>query len=175
MQKGTMLMKRKTKNIIIAFTVLIIVISVVITLISLSNRNLGNKIKNYGIEVFVPDGLADKYKDLIPLSLESWEIYEYKLDNEEIKAIEKELDNGYWTELEKEDSEYFLRDYFYPPILDKEWQKDFQLSDEVYVSSYAGYQKPYHYSETSVFDNLCVFVYDKESSTYYGIYVYLGR
>ena len=175
MQKGTMLMKRKTKNIIIAFTVLIIVISVVITLISLSNRNLGNKIKNYGIEVFVPDGLADKYKDLIPLSLESWEIYEYKLNNEEIKAIEEELGNGYWSKIKKEDSEYFLRDYFYPSVLDKEWQKDFQLSDEVYVSSYAGYQKPYHYSETSVFDNLCVFVYDKESSTYYGIYVYLGR
>lgn len=168
-------MKRKAKNIIIVFAVLIIVISVVLTLILLSNRNFGNKIDNYDTKVFVPNGLADKYKDLIPLSLESWEIYEYKLDNEEIKAIEKELDNGYWTELEKEDSEYFLRDYFYPPILDKEWQKDFQLSDEVYVSSYAGYQKPYHYSETSVFDNLCVFVYDKESSTYYGIYVYLGR
>ena len=77
--------------------------------------------------------------------------------------------------MKKEDSEYFLRDYFYPSVLDKKWQNDFQLSDEVYVSSYAGYQKPYHYSETSVFDNLCVFVYDEESAIYYGIYVYLGR
>ena len=85
-------MKRKAKNIIIVFAVLIIVISVVLTLISLSNRNFGNKIDNYDTKVFVPNGLADKYKDLIPLSLESWEIYEYKLDNEEIKAIEKELD-----------------------------------------------------------------------------------
>ena len=168
-------MKRKAKNIIIVFAVLIIVISVVLTLISLSNKNFGNKIENYNIEVFVPDGLADKYKNLNPLSLESWEIYEYKLDNEEIKVIEEELDNGYWSKLKKDDSEYFLRDYYYPSILDKEWQKDFQLSDEVYISSYSEYQKPYHYSETSVFDNLCVFVYDKESSTYYGIYVYLGR
>ena len=130
---------------------------------------------NYDIKVFVPDGLADKYKNLMPLSLESWEIFEYKLDNEDIKAIEEELNNGYWAKSEKEDSEYFLRDYFYPPELNKEWQKDFQLSDEVYVSSYAGYQKPYYYSETSVFDNLCVFVYDEESAIYYGIYVYLGR
>lgn len=169
-----MLMK-KAKNIIIVFAVLIIVISVVLSLISLNNRNFGDKIENYDIEVFVPDGLADKYKNLTPLSLESWEIYEYKLDNEEIKAIEEELDNGYWSKLKKEDIEYFLRDYFYPPILNKEWQKDFQLSNEVYISSYAGYQKTYHYSETSIFDNWYVFVYDKEASVYYGIYVYLGH
>lgn len=168
-------MKRKTKNIIVIFAVLIIIISAVLTLISLNNRNFGNKIDNYDIKVFVPDGLADKYKNLIPLLFESWEIFEYKLDNEEIKVIEEELDNGYWAKLEKEDSEYFLRDYFYPPKLNKEWQKDFQLSDEVYVSSYVGYQQPYHYSETSVFDNWYVFVYDKEASVYYGIGVYLGR
>lgn len=166
---------KKAKNIIVVFAVLIIILSVVLSSISLNRRNFGNKIENYDIEVFVPDGLADKYKNLTPLSLESWEIYEYKLDNEKIKAIEGELDNGYWSKLKKEDSEYFLRDYFYPPILNKEWQKDFKLSDEVYVSSYAGYQKPYHYSETSVFDNWYVFVYDKEFATYYGIYVYLGR
>ena len=156
-------MKRKTKNIIVVFAVLIIIISVMLTLNSLNNRNFGNKIENYNIDVFVPDGLADKYKNLNPLSLESWEIYEYKLDN------------GYWSKLKKDDSEYFLRDYYYPSILDKEWQKDFQLSDEVYISSYSEYQKPYHYSETSVFDNWYVFVYDKEFATYYGIYVYLGR
>lgn len=167
-------MKRKNK-IIIVLSASIVTIGIVLSLISLNNRNFGNKIDNYDIKVFVPDGLADKYKNLMPLSLESWEIFEYKLDNEDIKAIEEELNNGYWAKSEKEDSEYFLRDYFYPPELNKEWQKDFQLSDEVYVSSYAGYQKPYYYSETSVFDNLCVFVYDEESAIYYGIYVYLGR
>lgn len=168
-------MKRKTKNIIVVFAVLIIILSVVLSSISLNRRNFGDKIENYDIEVFVPDGLADKYKNLTPLSLESWKIYEYKLDDEEIKVVEEELDNGYWSKLEQEDKYFFIRDYFYPQKSNKKWQKDFQLSDEVYVSSYAGYQKPYHYSETSIFDNWYVFVYDKESAVYYGIYVYLGR
>lgn len=168
-------MKRKTKNIIIFFTILIIAISILMFLISLNNKNLSNKVENYDIEIFVPDGLADKYKNLTPLTFESWEIYEYKLNDNEIEAIEKELDNGYWAKLEGEDKEYFVRDYFYPPELNKEWQKDFQLSDEVYVSSYMGYQNPYHHSETSIFDNWVVFVFDKENSTYYGICVYLGR
>ncbi len=167
-------MERKTKNIIVLFAS-IVIIGIVLSVISLNNRNFGNIIDNYDIKVFVPDGLADKYKNLMLLSLESWEIFEYKLDSEEIKAIEEELDNGYWAKLEKEDSEYFLRDYFYPPELNKEWQKEFQLSDDVHVSSYAEYQQPYHYTETSVFDNYIVFVYDKEASAYYGICVYLGR
>lgn len=170
-----MLTKIKSKKIIVVIVVLIIIISAVLSFISLNNRIFGNKIENFDIEVFVPDGLADKYKNLTPLTFESWEIYEYKLNDNEIQAIEKELDNGYWAKLEGKDKEYFLRDYFYPPTLDKEWQKDFHLSDEVYVSSYAGYQKPYHYSETSIFDNWYVLVYDKEVATYYGIYVYLGR
>lgn len=142
---------------------------------SLNNKNFSNKLENYDIEIFVPDGLADKYKNLNPLSFNSWEIYEYRLDNNEVEAIEKELDNGYWAKLESEDNEYFIRDYFYPSELNKVWQKDFQLSDEVYVSSYAGYQRAYHYSETSVSDNWCVFVFDKEALAYYGICVYSGR
>ena len=78
--------------------------------------------------------------------------------------------------IDGEDKQYFVRDFFYASHLGgRVWNKDFDLSDEVYVSSYTGYQRPFHYSETSVFDNGEVFVYDKGNSVYYGLKTYFGR
>lgn len=164
-------MNRKSKKSLVLIIVLLILSFTGICINYFHNVNINNRLKQYDIEVFVPNGIADKYKNLNPFSLDSWEIYEYNLNSQEIESIEKTLSDEYWSKLEGEDKDYFVRDYFYPKSLNQVWQEDFSLSDEVYVSTYTETQKPYHYSETSIFDNWYIFVYDKGSSSYYCIYV----
>ncbi len=165
-------MKRKAKIIIAVFSVLIIAFS----LFMMMPRSLSHRTENCDIKVFLPQGNTNKYKELSASFFQDWEIYEYRLTDEEIAEIEKELNNGYWAKIDSDDKKLFVHDYFYASFLKgRVWQKDFDLSDEVYVSSYTGYQRPFHYSETSISDNWYVFIYDKGNSVYYGFKTYLGR
>lgn len=165
-------MKRKTAVII----AVLILLSVAFGTVYMNTRDFGRRTEGDDIEIFIPEGYADRYKELSLSTFQDWEIYEYRLDSEEIAEIEKELDNGFWAKIDGEDKEYFIRDFFYASHLDgRIWEKDFKLSDEVYVSSYAGYQRPFHHYETAIFDNSAVFVYDKGNSVYYGLKTYLGR
>lgn len=165
-------MKRKTAVII----AVIILLSVAFGTVYMNTRDFGRRTEGDDIEIFIPEGYADRYKELSLSPSQDWEIYEYRLDSEEIAEIEKELDNGFWAKIDGEDKEYFIRDFFYASHLDgRIWKKDFKLSDEVYVSSYSDYQKAFHYSETAISDNSAVFVYDKGNSVYYGFKTYLGR
>lgn len=168
-------MKRKTVTVLIVCTFFVFA-SALLHIIRVNTKDFNDRLKSYDTEVFVPEGRADRYKELAVALFQDWEIYEYRLESEEIAEIEKELNNGFWVKIDVEDKEYFLRDYFYGPFTEgRIWQKDFNLSDEVYVSSYAGYQRPFSYSETASFDNGAVFVYDKGNSVYYGFNTYLGR
>lgn len=165
-------MKRKTAVII----AVLILLSVAFGTVYMNTRDFGRRTEGDDIEIFIPEGYADRYKELSLSPFQDWEIYEYRLDSEEIAEIEKELDNGFWAKIDGEDKEYFIRDFFYASHFDgRIWEKDFKLSDEVYVSSYTGYQSPFHHCETAIFDNSAVFVYDKGNSVYYGLKTYLGR
>ncbi len=168
-------MKRKTKVILIALAFLIFTCGL-FHVICANTKNFNDRLENCDIEVFVPEGNADKYKELATSLFQDWEIYEYRLTDEEIAEIEKEVDNGYWAKIDGDNKKYFVRDYFYASFLEgRVWEKDFDLSDEVYVSCYAGHQRAFHYSETAISDNWCVFVYDKGNSVYYGLKTYFGR
>ncbi len=172
-------MKRKTKVLLIVFAALVLSFAL-FRIICINTKDFNDGLENYNIEVFVPEGRADRYKELAPFSGICWEIYEYKLDGNEVEEIEKELDNGFWSKIDGENKEYFVRNYFYASYLKdrafgRVWRKDFQLSDEVYVSSYTEYQRPFEYNETSINNNWRVFVYDRGNSVYYGLDVYLGR
>ena len=126
---------------------------------TVNNRILENNLKHENIEIFIPTGMANRYKDLMKMSFDDQRIWEYHLNFEEIKQMKQELNKGVWKEFnnyaEKSAKVYFS---------DEHWPKN--LSDELYFCMYSSRLDEIVYFSTPGFHRY-LFLYDATNYVYY--------
>lgn len=121
-------MKRFIKNLSVIFLSLILLVGVVTAVVSVRIRSLDKNIDTDNIGIFVPKGLANRYADPMALSFDDFRMWEYRLNDREVRRIEADLQNGVWQKPAKEDLDDVLSEFFLGGLPEKP-----VLSDEVYT------------------------------------------
>ncbi len=91
------------------FIVILIIVSILSCGVSISNRTLSKQFKDESFEIFIPSGVANKYKDTMAMSFEDGRMWMYSLNEKEIALMEKDLNNGKWTIFEPDNHNLFFR------------------------------------------------------------------
>lgn len=95
--------------------------------VSIRARTLDKNIDTDNIGIFVPQGMANRYADPMKYSFDDFRIWEYRLNEREIKQIEADLPNGAWQKPTKEELDDVLSEFFLGDDPEKP-----EFSDEVY-------------------------------------------
>lgn len=85
-------MKRKFLKIACIFLIAIAVLN----FIAIRPRVLNNNINIEKDLIFIPSGVANKYHDNMIFSFDDYRIWEYRLNNKEVTAIQGELNGDIW-------------------------------------------------------------------------------
>ncbi|MGN1194632.1 MAG: hypothetical protein ACI4SB_04045 [Acutalibacteraceae bacterium] len=105
-------MKRVIKIVSVVFLSLILLVGVFAVTVTLSARTLEKNIDTDSIDIFVPKGLANRYTDPMSFSFDDFRIWEYRLNDKEVRQIEADLENGIWQKPTQEEFEDVLSEFF---------------------------------------------------------------
>lgn len=62
--------------------------------------------------VYMPKFVANNYTDYLGISIDEYKIWEYKLNDKEVKILNNEISNGYWTKATREEYEEIKETFF---------------------------------------------------------------
>lgn len=103
------------KNIVVFIIIFIIIVSSISFIIKPRIVSINSKVSNTSI--YIPRGIADKYKDYLMFSFDDYRIWEYELNSKEISMVETDLDNNIWLKPTKKQYDdiidVFLEESFY--------------------------------------------------------------
>lgn len=91
------------------FVVILIAVAILYCGISINSRTFSKQFKDESFEIFIPSGVADKYKDTMVMSFDDGRLWIYSLNEKEITLMEKDLGNGKWTPFESGNHNWFFR------------------------------------------------------------------
>lgn len=120
-------MKRFIKSLSVIFLSLLLLAGVFAGFVSVRARLLDRNIDTGNINIFIPKGVANRYADPMALSFDDLRIWEYRLNDREVREIEADLLNGVWQKPTKEELNDVLSGFF---LGDDPERPEF--SDEVY-------------------------------------------
>lgn len=125
-------MKRTMKMVSVVFLSVILLVATV----TLRARTLEKNMDTDSVGIFVPKGLANRYTDPMALSFDDMRIWEYRLNDKEVRQMEADLQTGIWEKPTKEEFDDVLSEFFLSGLPEKP-----EFSDEVYycpVNSFPG-------------------------------------
>lgn len=120
-------MKRWIKRLSVILLTLILFVGVFAGAVTVRARTLEKNIDTESIGIFVPQGMANRYADPMKFSFDDFRMWEYRLNDREIKQIEADLQNGVWQKPTKEELNDLLSEFFLGGLPEKP-----VFSDEVY-------------------------------------------
>ena len=150
-------MKRFIKTIVILIVIILLPSAVYIY----QCRNLSLNIEDINGQIFVPQGMADSYENLLKFSIDEHYLWEYRLNNREKEKAENDLENSVWKEFDgyaKEETEYLsspdykdISNNSHYCIYDFSLKKFIGIDEDVAL---LGWRR-------------ALFIYDKENARYY--------
>lgn len=87
----------KCRKFFISAVVFFLIVLIVILVYQYSCRTINSQIREKCDIVYIPNGMANSYKNLITFSIDEHIIWEYKLNLNEKKKIQQNLDNDIWN------------------------------------------------------------------------------
>ncbi len=129
-------------------------------------RTIHSVIKENCEEIFIPNGIADAYNNLLTFSIDEHIIWEYKLNLREKKLMDEDLCNGIWDIISNKNHEEIK--YFFTDNSDSYFPKD--ISNDSYYCIYDFSLKRFIGANEDVAIlgwHRALFVYDKANACYY--------
>lgn len=102
-------MKKKR---LIALCIIILIVAGIFNLFIIQPRILSKNFKEINSLIFIPQGIADQYKDYMMFSFDDYRIWEYNLTEKETALLQAELDNGIWQTPTQEEFQEITGQYF---------------------------------------------------------------
>ena len=85
----------KFNKIIVVFIIILILIAGSVSFV-IKPRIVSVNTEVINNSIYIPKGIADKYKDYLKFSFDDDRIWEYELNSEELDMVEADIDNGIW-------------------------------------------------------------------------------
>ncbi|MBQ2841914.1 MAG: hypothetical protein IJE72_02630 [Clostridia bacterium] len=148
------------------FLIPIVILLLAVLFFQLQTGSVSAYFKDVSFDIYVPRGIADKYTDLLTFSIDEHKIWEYKLNSDESREIQKDLDNKIWNKLSDEaitEIQYFF-------TLNSDSYLPDNVSDSLHYCIYDFSLKRFIGIEENAAIlgwHRALFVYDKENSRYY--------
>ena len=92
---------KKTKKFLVILGCFCSFIALLVLILTIYTHSVRFAIDN--APVYTPKGVANNYTDVMGISIDEHRIWEYKLNNKEVKILNDEINNGYWTKATKEE------------------------------------------------------------------------
>jgi hypothetical protein len=161
---GSKIMKKHRK--LLVLLILFVLVLIVSVSYSVSCRTISKTLNDVHEIIFVPDGMANNYKNLAVFSIDEHIIWKYKLSPDEKQQAEQDLKNAVWNKIDEENISD-IRDYFTYNF--KTYLLD-DISDNSYYCLYDYSLKEFINIEddTGMLGwHRALFVYDKGNGLYY--------
>lgn len=157
-------MKRylKKHRIIRILFVLLVLFLFVALLFQIQCRTIHASIKDSCDEIYIPGGIADAYTDLLTFSIDEHKIWEYKLNANEKKKAEENLNCAVWNKITN--SNIADAKFYFTVNSDSYWPDD--ISEDSYYCIYHFSLKRFIKTDELV-GHTALFIYDKANSRYY--------
>lgn len=157
-------LKRLLVSIAAILAAIILIVTAWVSYVAIGTRCLSKNIDESYIDIFVPDGMADSYDEMLPFGgfgLDIQSTWSYKLSKNEIKEIETDISSGKWVKAAK-DERSKIKD-----LVQSENVNQTPLSTELYYIAY-----DVKTGKKTNLDNISplsyqIFVFDKKNSIYY--------
>lgn len=153
----------KKKIVLLLLIIPLIIIFLLISAALLNNHILSNNFKNENIEIFIPSGIANKYRDAMVMSFDDLRTWTYSLNRKENEIISEEILSAPWKKLgkgfERNAKFYFTDDY---------WPEN--MSDSLYYCLYDLRLNEFIYFDSDVAFlgwHRLLFLYDADNYKYY--------
>lgn len=101
---------RKTKIVLLIFGCIGVFIAFFVTIFVMCTHSIRFSLDNP--PVYTPKGIATNYTNYMPISIDEYKIWEYRLNNKEVKIINNEINNGCWTKATREEYEEIKERFF---------------------------------------------------------------
>ena len=129
-------------------------------------RTIHSEIKEACKEIYIPNGIANNYTDLLTFSIDEHKIWEYRLSDREKENAESNLNNSVWNKVTNESTEE--TEYFFTVNSDSFLPKD--ISNDSYYCIYDFSLRRFIGADEDVALlgwRRALFVYDNENAHYY--------
>lgn len=157
-------LKRLLVSIAAILAAIILIVTAWVSYVAIGTRCLSKNIDESYIDIFVPDGMADSYDEMLPLGgfgLDIQSTWSYKLNANEIKEIEADISSGKWVKAAR-DERSKIKD-----LVQSENVSQTSLSTELYYCAYdVKAEKKANLDDIGLL-SYQIFVYDKKNNTYY--------
>ena len=98
------------KKLIAVFVFILIVIFTFGCITTINNRTLSKQLpENISIDIFIPSGIADEYRDALAMTFDDGRVWRYSLNEKEIDLIKNDLENSKWTQFTPDENNMFFR------------------------------------------------------------------
>ena len=98
------------KKLIVVFAFILIVIFTFGSITTINNRTLSKQLpENISIDIFIPAGIADEYRDALSMTFDDGRVWRYSLNEKEIDLIKNDLENSKWTQFTPDENNMFFR------------------------------------------------------------------
>lgn len=98
------------KKLIAFFAFILIIVFIFGCITTINNRTLSKQLpENINIDIFVPSGIADEYRNTLAMTFDDGRIWRYSLNEKEIDLIKNDLGNGKWTRFVPDENNMFFR------------------------------------------------------------------
>lgn len=101
---------KKTQKLLLIFGCICIFITLLVAILTMCVHSVRFAIDN--APVYTPKGVANNYTDYMGISIDSYIVWEYKLTDKEVKILDNEINNGYWTKATKDEYEKIKKRFF---------------------------------------------------------------
>ncbi len=164
---------KKFKKVVLCLLMLgVAVVFIAINAAKSYTYTLSNFVKDTdSISVYIPDGKADDYIDILGFMMDGGHrIWEYELNEKEAVLIDDELNNGIWMKLTEEDYKHIESAFFGKKYL------SLDMSDSVYGCLFDCKQEkfvPFSEDDNSLVGlDKVLFLYDSNEKTYLCVHRY---
>lgn len=86
---------KKTHKSLLIFGCICAFISLLVSILIMYVHSVRFAVDN--APVYTPWGVANNYTDIMGISIDEHKVWEYKLNDKEVKILNNEINNGYWT------------------------------------------------------------------------------
>lgn len=98
------------KKLIAVFAFILIIFFTFGCIATINNRTLSKQLpENISIDIFIPSGLADEYRNTLAMTFDDGRVWLYSLSEEESELIKRESEIEKWTRFTPDEHNMFFR------------------------------------------------------------------